>query len=518
MKKSIFGLTLVLALVLAASCNRGTPTATTTGAQTYRDVLRIGLDVDAGTIDPRVSRATTTVRVIEQVYDSLIDLDDNLQPQPCLAESWENPDPLTWIFHLRRGVKFHNGADFTSLDVKKTYEDIINPEIASTARATFSVIQNINADDPYTVIFNLREPYAPLLPQLNIGIVPKDAGHPDTFGLNPIDTGPYIFKEWLRNSRIVVEANPNHFNGPPKTRTIEFYVIPDNSTRVAALEAGDVDIIHSPLSPSDVNRMKANSAFTVFETPGLGVTFLNFNWGSTFLGDQKVRQAISHLLDKTVISRDIYMNMDVPGVSTLLPSSWAYTDSTPNYAYDPARAAAVFAEAGWTRGSDGYYTKGGRRLQITLSTHTEDPNRIQVVEYLQNVHMQNGIYTDVSTVEWPTFDANVVAGRFDICLIGLVGITDPDRYLYTRFHTRGSANYSQHGTPRLDTLLVEARQVGVISERARLYREAAAIINEEVMHNILLYQKYIAIYNNNVEGFQPMAAGYFRCLPNVTVR
>ena len=514
-KKVVFSLLLVLVLAFGIiSCDRSASVGQAGG-----EVIRIGLDVDAaGPIDPRVSRNTTQMRVIEQIFDGLIDLDENLQPIPVLAERWENPDPLTWIFHLRRGVRFHNGAEFTSRDVKKTYEDIMDPAFNYQLRASFLAISNINADDPYVVIFQLSEPFAPLLPHMTIGIVPWDAAEPEVFGNAPVGTGPYVFREWIRNSRIVVDTNPNYFWGPPATRTIEFYIIPDNSTRVAALEAGDVDIIHSPLSPSDINRLRTNRNFNIFETPGLGVTFLNFNWNSGLITDPIIRRGLSHLIDKETISRDIYMGMDIPAISTLLPVSWAFDPNTINYEFNPSMADAAFREAGFTRGADGFYARGGQRLSITVATHTEDPNRVQTVEFLQNVFTNNGVDTEVVTMEWPSFDAYISSGRYEIALVGLVNIIDPDRYLHSRFHTTGGANYGGHGTPRLDQLINDARRVSDLNERARFYHEAANIISGEVMHNVLLYQRYVAISNVSIQGFAPQATGSFRSLPRTTIR
>ncbi|TRY26607.1 ABC transporter substrate-binding protein [Brevibacillus sp. LEMMJ03] len=485
------------------------------------DEIRVGLDVDAGTMDPRLSHDSSSARVIDLVYDGLVRLSDKMEPQPALAEKWENPDPTTWIFTLRKGVTFHDGTPFTAADVKYTYDSLLDPNVKAPYAKLYAPISKVDVVDDYTVKFTLKQPYAPLLSYLDLGIVPKHvAEKPDqSLSSHPVGTGPYKLVKWEKNSKISFEANDQYWGGAPKTKKVTYFIIPDNSTRVSALEAGDVDFVHSPLSPQDIAKIQNNRDFTVIKTEGLGFTYLNFNTTHPILSDVKVRQAIAHLVNKKVISEELYQGMDKPGKSPLIPPSWAYSDKIEGYPYDPEKAKALFAEAGWKDSDgDGILDKGGKKLSLTLSTHTEDPNRIQTVEYLQHEFSKAGIDAKVSTTEWPTFSSNVMSQKFDIALLGWLSLVDPDRAMYGQFHSKSENNYGKYSNPKVDELLEKGRAVLNQEERARIYQEAARIVTDEVAYDVLLYQGYVAMFTNKLTGFKEHPKGSLYSLKDVEVK
>ena len=517
-----FSLVFVIGLIFStflAGCSYEEPTNNSSAkknegggekAITKKDEIKVGLDVDAGTMDPRLSKDTSAKRVTELVYDGLVRLNDKLEAEASLATKWENPDPTTWIFTLRENVKFHDGQPFTAEDVKYTYDSLIDPNFKAPYASLYQPIQSVEVVNDHQVKFTLKQPFAPLLSYMDIGIVPKHIGEKNDSSLssNPIGTGPFKMVKWDRNSKISFEANDNYWGGKSKTQKITYFIIPDNSTRVASLESGDIDFVHSPLSPQDIKRMKENNEFVVQETQGLGFTYLNFNTKNPILSDVKVRQAIAHLVNKKTISSDIYQDMDKPGNSPLLPASWAYDDSITGYPYDPAKAKELFKEVGWedTNG-DKILDKDGKKLTITLSTHTEDPNRIQTVEYLQNEFTKAGIQTEVKTSEFPTFNTALTEGKFDIGLVGWLNQVDPDRSFYAPFYTNGGSNYGKYSNPQVDALLDKGRTTLDQKERATIYQEAAKIVTDEVAYDVLLYQGYIAMYSKKLTGFKLNPSG-----------
>lgn len=515
--------------IILAGCSYQKPTSSNSSSKTdngsgnttsKKDEIRVGLDVDAGTMDPRLSKDTTAKRVSELVYDGLIRLNDKLEAEPDLAVKWENTNPTTWIFTLRENVKFTDGQPFTAADVKYTYDSLIDPNFKAPYASLYSPIKKIDVINDHQVKFTLTEPFAPLLSYMDIGIVPKHIGEKNDNSLssNPVGTGPYKMVKWQKNSKISFEANDDYWGGKPKTKKITYYIIPDNSTRVASLESGDIDFVHSPLSPQDIKRMKENDKFVVQETQGLGFTYLNFNTKNSILSDVKVRQAISYLVNKDVISSDIYQSMDKPGKSPLIPPSWAYDDNITGFSYDPAKAKVLFKEAGWTdTNGDGILDKNGKKLSITLSTHTEDPNRIQTVEFLQNEFTKAGIQTKVKTSEWPTFSAALTDGTFDIALVGWLNQVDPDRSFYAPFHTDGGSNYGKYSNPQVDKLIDKGRTTVDQKERAAIYQQAAKIVTNEVAYDVLLYQGYIAMYNKNLTGFTVNPSGSLYGLINAEI-
>ncbi len=284
-RRNVVGTILLLAvMVFVTACSpAAAPAATAPSgeeaapAAAAGGTLRIGLDVDAGSGDPRLMRDTSAFRLRELVFDGLVEMQPDYTLAPSLAESWENPDELTWIFNLREGVKFHNGDELTAEDVKFTFDTILDEAFASPSRAFFTPIQSIDVVDDYTVQFTLDQPYGPFLSYLTMPIVPKAVAEadPEAFSNNPIGTGPFKFVEWKRGDSISLAANDDYWNGRPKLDGIELNVVPDNTARVVALESGDLDLVQSPLSPQDVKRMETTEGFTVNRTPAAGYTYVN---------------------------------------------------------------------------------------------------------------------------------------------------------------------------------------------------------------------------------------------------
>jgi len=291
-----------------------------------------------------------------------------------------------------------------------------------------------------------------------------------------------------------------------------FNIIPDNTTRAAALESSDIDLIHSPLSPQDVRRLKTQPRIQVHELTGLGITYLNFNLADPVLRDVRIRQAIAHLIPQQTIVRQIYQGMDSPATSMLLPA-WAgvYTNEITQPGTDLARARALLAEAGWTMKGT-VLDRSGQRLTLVVRTHSEDPNRVQIAELLVSILRSHGVDARAEITEFPALVQALVSGNYQLALLGWLGLVDPDRGMYNQFHSKGSSNWEKYNNNRVDTLLDEGRQKADPEDRARLYREVARIVAAELPYYVLTYQGYIVAVNRRVQGFTPYPSGSFRGL------
>jgi peptide/nickel transport system substrate-binding protein len=483
-------------------------------------VLRIGIDVDAGTLDPRLANDTTARRVIEQVYDGLVELDPQLQPRAALAESWTQVSPTVWVFKLRKNVRFHDGTPLTASDVVFTYTTILDATLRAPLRGLYLPISKVEAVDDDTVRFMLSAPYAPLLKYADMGVVPKKAVEQmgAEYASHPVGTGPYKFVSWQRNSRINLEANPTYWKGTPHLGQVIFNIIPDNTTRAAALESGDVDLIHSPLSPQDVTRLKMVPRVNVTEMTGLGLTYLNMNTVDPILRDVRVRRALASLIPQQTIVKHIYRDMDRPATSILLPAwSGIFTDEITQPSHDITRAKSLLAEAGWTAAADGMLSKDRQRFSLVMRTHSEDPNRIQIVELLVSILRSSGIDARAEITEFPALTQALLAGNYQVALLGWLGLVDPNRGMYNQFNSKGSQNWEKYNNPQVDALLNDGRQQSNPSERARTYREAARIIAADLPYYVLTYQGYIVAVNRRVTGFVPNPTGNFRALWNTSV-
>lgn len=514
-------LRLSLALLLATLV--GVTPLVPAGAAPGGSVLRIGLDVDAGTLDPRLANDTTARRVGEQIFDGLVEMDPQLRVQPALAESWTEVSPTVWVFRLRRNVRFHDGSPLTAADVVFTYQTILDPAFRAPFRGLYTPISKIEGIENDTAVrITLAAPYAPLFKYLDMSIVSKRAVEQmgADYATRPVGTGAFRFVSWQRNSRITLEANAGYWKGAPKASQVVFNIIPDNTTRAAAIESGDVDLIHSPLSPQDVGRLKGNGRLTVAEMTGLGITYLNMNTADPLMRDVRVRRAIASLIPQQTIVKQIYRSMDVPASSILLPA-WAgvFTDEITQPGHDIARAKALLAEAGWTdSNNDGVLDRGGQRLSLVVRTHSEDPNRIQVVELLISILRSSGVDARAEITEFPALVQALIAGNYQIALLGWLNLIDPDRGMYNQFHSKGSSNWEKYTNARVDALLDEGRQKSNPTERARIYRDAARIVAQDLPYYVLTYQGYIVVQSKRVQGFRPNPTGNFRAIWNTGVQ
>jgi peptide/nickel transport system substrate-binding protein len=488
------------ALLLFAGCARsGTPTA-----------IRVGADVDASTLDPRLMRDTTGYRVADLLYDGLVRLDRDLTPVPALATSWESPEPTRWIFHLREDVRFHDGSALTAEDVVHTLETILDPGFGAPLRSLYEPISRVEATDAHTVTLHLQEPFAPLLSYLDVGIVPRGARN---LGSHPMGTGPYRLKRWDRGNKIALEVNPDYWGGMPSLAGIEIVVVPDNTARAQAFEAGDLDLIHSPLSPQDIRRLSEDPRFRGHFESGPAVTYLNFNCSRPPLDEPGVRRAIAMLIDQETILKRIYDGSDERATSVLLPSSWAFSPEVAQPSYDPEAASALLDELGFRDvDGDGIRERGELKLSFELGTHGEDVNRVQTLEYLQNHLKGYGVDVRLRITDWPSFSMRRDASDYDVILLGWTQLVDPDKGLYDQFHSDGGLNWGRYRNANVDELLEKGRSNLDRSERASRYRQAASIIAAEVPYYVLSYQGYHLFHSKRVEGFVPDPRGMLRGL------
>jgi peptide/nickel transport system substrate-binding protein len=477
-------------------------------------VLKLGTDVDAQTLDPRTERDTTGYRVINLIYSGLVQLNAALEPVPDLATHWEQTSPVTWEFTLRPDATFQDGQKVTADDVVFTYTTLLDPKLNARFRSLYAPIDKVEAIAPDKVRFTLKAPYAPLLSYLDLGIVPKHAVEAGRdLDTQPLGSGPFRFVRWERGSRIVLAANDTYFGGRPKLDELDILVVPDNTARAQALESGDLDIIMSPLSPQDVQRLADESQFSHVRLPGISITYLNFNMRNPVLSDTAVRQAVAMLVDQKTIVDQIYGGIDVPATSLLIPSlPWSYTPDIRQPAYDPARAKQLLAQDGWKPGPDGILAKDGQCLGFTISTHAEDPNRIQTVEFLQNSFKQAGIDAKVLVTEWPGFISNTQTGKYDLAYFGWTMLVDPDRAMDAELATGGSLNFGHYSNPDLDRLLLQGQTVSALPARAAAYQAAAKIIATDVPYYVMSYAGFDSFADAKVHGFSPDARGYLRSL------
>lgn len=521
-------MTLLLVVSLCAACGSnsatdeqtGTGDAATGETAAYADTLTIACDVDATYFDPRLGNNITSYYLCPLVFSGLIYLDNGLEVNPDLATNWEiSDDGLTYTFYLREGIKFHDGSDLTAADIKYTYDMETDPDFGAKNASLYTSLESVDVINDYTVQFNLNSPCAAFLTYCDLGIVPENADEDPEWLNHPIGCGPYQFVSRDPDVSISLAAFADYWDGEPAIKNIVIKVISESSTRVAALEAGDVDMIYSTIVPSDVIRLRDDSRFVVDETSGIALTQLSFSVASGVMGEEAVRAALMQLVDKELISETFYEGVNGVADCVLINNTWSYPENGDFYTFDPEAALATLAEAGWTdHDGDSWLDRDGAKLTFTLCTHAEDSTRIQICEFLQNQWQSYGIDVQLETYEWSVFYPKLFdPWPYDVALHGTTFITDPDRMLYNRFHSTGGNNFGGYKYAELDELLESGRAELDQDARADIYAAICQFINDKGLYLPIVYESMINIHTTGLEGFSVHPAGYLRIIKDCTL-
>ncbi|MGA8490271.1 MAG: ABC transporter substrate-binding protein [Terriglobales bacterium] len=446
-------------------------------------------------LDPRVGLDAQSERIDELLFDDLCTRDEHLNVQPGLAERWDTPDPLTYVFHLRPGVKFHDGRPLTSRDVKWTFDSLLQGKIRSTKAAAYRLVDRIDAPDDYTVVFHLKEPFATLLWNVSdgaIGIVPYGSG--DETSRHPIGSGPFRFVSAEPDKEVVVERNDGYWGEKTHLKRVRFAVIPDATTRALELRKGSADIAVSSLTGDMVLALEHEPTLEVLHAPGTVLAYLAFNTRDPILNDVRVRQALAYAIDRAPIIHYLLRDFARLAYSLLPPESWAYNGDVPHYDYNPDRARQLLDQAG-------YPAVKGVRLHLTMKTSTEEGTRL-LAAVLQQQLREVGVALDIRTFEFATFFSDVTRGAYQVHSLRWVGGNeDPDIFEYV-FH---SAKFSPHGAnrtyyanPRVDLLIDQAR--GELDQNARkqIYAEIQRILAEDLPYINLWYVENVMVHNKRV--------------------
>jgi len=302
---------------------------------------------DTNALDPKYLKGRQAQDVLRVMFDSLYHRDNNMQVVPWLATSYENPDELTWRFHLRQGVKFHNGNDFKANDVKFTLGRLVEDDSQFPTR---KYVDRVDVVDDYTVDIITKEPYAAFMTRVVLWHMTDEEYFNEVgaegFASEPVGTGPFMFVEWVKDERVVFEANRNYWGGSPKIKTVIFTPIPESATRIAALEAGDVDIV-AAVPPEYVDQ--APEGVEVVTAPGTRAYYLGLNVNMEPFDDVRVRQAMNYAIDVEAIIESVLNGLARRIDNPLLPECFGYT-ATPVYSYDPDKTKSLLAEAGYPDG------------------------------------------------------------------------------------------------------------------------------------------------------------------------
>jgi peptide/nickel transport system substrate-binding protein len=490
------------------------------------------LESSPNNLDPRQGTDAQSERVGPLIFDALVKKDEHYNLRPWLATSWEQPDALTWVFHLRDGVRFQDGRPLEASDVVWTIESLIDPSLTakllggtliSPKAGAFANVDHAEARDRLTVVVHMKRPDAGLLFNMSdglFGVVPRGAGA--DFGLHPVGSGPYKFVSQVQDKEVVVErfdgcwSRGLSINGEaphPEIRRILFSVVPDTITSALELQKGSADAASNVLTPDMVYALREAPGLETATGPGSNVWYLNFNVADPALSDKRVRQAVAFAIDRAPIVAALWRGHATVADTLLPPGDWARASDAdlPQYSYDPARAAALLQAAGFPAQADGV------RLTLTLKTSTDEVTRL-LAAVLQQQMRAAGIRLNIRSAEFGTFYSDVTKGAFQMYVLKWVGSNeDPDifRYMYSSamFPPKG-ANRGHYVNARVDALLAKAAaETGPTDEvearRRAEYVEVQKILADEMPSIPLWYPENEVVHTKRLERVVSRGDGNF---------
>ena len=457
-------------------------------------------------LDPRIGIDGQSENIDSLIFDDLLSKGDDLNVAPGLAERWEIPDPLTYIFHLHRGVRFHDGRLLTSRDVKWTFDSLLQGKIRSTKAANYRFVDHLEAPDDFTVIFHMKEADAPLLWNLcdgAMGIVPY--GTLDEITQHPIGSGPFKFVSAETDREVVLERNADYWGDKAKLDRVRFAVVPDETTEALELRKGTGDVAINALTPDTVVTLARDSNIVVNHQAGTRLAYLAFNLRDPILKDARVRQAIAYALNRTPMIEHLWHGLAEPAKSILPAQSWAYNGEVPGYTHDPEKAKQLLDAAG-------YAPVNGVRFHITMKTST-DPNTRLMVAVMQQQLRDVGIALDIRSFEFATFFADVQHGAFQMYgLRWIGGNEDPDIFEYA-FHSSkfppNGANREYYSNPKVDALIDQARREVDQAKRKSLYAQVQSILAADLPYINLWYLDNVLVHTKRVQGLRLNPSGNY---------
>lgn len=505
---------------LVAPTGAADPEDKNVGSAAPSGTYRRPLGNDPGTLDPARISDVYSLTVTHQIFDGLVRFDQTLTINPALARHWTSSrDGLKWTFSLRKGVKFHHGREVTADDVVYSITRILDPKTKSGAADLFTSIKGaqdyvrgraktvagLSAVDRYTVEVELTEALTPFVSVLAVGhakIVPKDLVEQqgEAFGSHPVGTGPFKFVRWERGKEIVLAANTESFDGPPRLARIVHRIFPGEASDLMCQEFERGNLEDSPVPPkcrSEVNSPR----FQYIRRPTFSIRFYGLNTDAKPLDDVRVRRAIAHAIDRDTMLEEIFLGRHQPARGILPAGMPGYNAELNVATYDPARARELLKAAGYPQGRGmpviGIWSAArGERIEKELAT---------VKRQLAAVGIPTEIHYEIN---WPTFSRRLVEGRAPMFVYAWhADVPDPDNFLFKLFHSQSQRNLTGYSNPVVDDLLMQARREPDTRRRTEIYRRAEQIIVDDVPVVPVWHYRYERLFQSYVRNVEVNGLG-----------
>lgn len=514
---------LLFALSLLVGCDRRQAVTvedeTADATPAYGDTLLMGSIGEPSNLLPVLASDSASNDINSLVYNGLVRYDKNLQVEGDLAESWEiSPDNLTITFHLRKDVRWHDGKPFTSADALFTYRLLVDPKVPTAYAERYRQVVGAETPDPHTFRVTYDKPLASALVSWMFYMHPKhllEEGEITQSPLSraPVGTGPYRFAEWVSGEKVVLEANPDYFEGKPYIHRVVYRIIPDSSTMFLELRNGGLDYMQ--LTPLQYARQTDTPAFrhmyAKYRYPDFSYVYLGFNLRRPMFQDVRVRRALAYAVNKQELVDGVLFGLGVPATGPYKPGSWQYNPDVRRYPYDPAKASRMLEEAGWHDGDgDGIREKNGQRFSFTIITNQGNENRIKSGEIIQRRFREVGVEVKLRVIEWAAFLKEFIdPGNFDATILAWNILPDPDSY--NVWHSSktgvGELNHTGFKNAEVDRLLEMGRRTLDQDKRKEIYDRFQEILAEEQPYIFLYVPEALPVVARRFHGIEPAPAG-----------
>ena len=475
--------------------------------------LVISMQADPTGFDPEAVLNNSSGFIMATVYDGLVNYKSGtVEVGPGLAESWDvSADGMTYTFHLRKGVSFHDGTPFNAQTFVQGMDRLKKDDpnsiyktgpVESYIDFTYGAVDSYKAVDDATVTFQLKHAFAPFLTSLAMvwnGVVSPAAAIKlgKDFRNNPVGTGPFVFKEWRHNDQIILEANKSYWGGQPKVDRLIFKITPDAQASLLALRNGDVHIL-ADVSSQLVPAIKGDSNLVLMTQPGLAISGMGLPFDTAPFTDKRVRQALNYAIDKDAINKSLFQGLAVPMTSPLPEAQWSFDPSLKGYPYDPAKAKSLLADAG---------LKDGFKVELLTynSARGYNPAGPELAVAIQGYLKKIGVEASIQKMEMGSFLSQIRSGKYPgMFMIGWTGDNgDPDNFLYEIFSSDNIpvGNTARYKNPEVDTVLRQAQQEADHDKRVALYQKAQKTILDDAPWVFINSVKQVRAADKRVQGY-----------------
>jgi peptide/nickel transport system substrate-binding protein len=520
-----FGTAVALA-GLAVGCQGEAASEQKTGANTpaYGDTMVEASIGNVSSLIPNITSDQSSHEVGDLMYNGLVTLGRDLELAPELAKSWTfSKDCLTLDFKLHERVKWHDGAPFTADDVVFTWATLINPKTPSPYKSDFNDVERVDALDRHTVRVTYKKPYAkavlswaiPMLPRHLLERWVKDGKikeAPQNWSA-PVGTGPYRFKEMKSGEKVVVVANPDYFKGKPHVSRIVYRIIPSQATIFLELKAKGVDL--ASLTALQYTRQTQYPAFekayNKYRYAVGSYTYFGFNLKDKRFADRRVRLALAHAINRQELLDGVVQGLGRRATGPFRPGGWADNPNVKGVPYDPKRAAALLAEAGWTtRNAAGVLVKDGQPFTFELLTNQGNDERKKIAEIIQASLRELGVGVEIRVLEWAALlKEHIKKRQFDAIVLGWGTGADPDQFVVWHSSQSGpdDLNHISYANPEVDALLEAGRSSCVQADRARFYHRLHEVLAEDQPLVFLYWRDALPAVSSRLFGINPGPAG-----------